>query len=243
MLREEKALLAGGGVLAAIAAAGIFAMVSGGGDDNTVATQPYKPEQAPATQPNETMTRQAQLGRMIDNDRAYTGARGYVLTDATPRGQGQCTEDASIARSGWYGGNTGLLYQAEKGGALYTICLSHNNEAVTGGRVMPLNPAPAPRVEQQQPAKPQVDQALLNRMLTEDSHYLSSKGYYIVGNYEALGNCEDHGARGVFNDNAGWLGGNTGILYTIKDEDNNRYWACASHINGRMQEPIMAAPK
>jgi hypothetical protein len=243
MLREEKALLLGGGVLAAVAAAGIFAMVSGG-SDNT-ATQTRQPERTPVTtpetQPNPALLRQAQLTRMVENDRVYTGARGYALTDSAPRGQGQCTEDATIGQSGWYGGNTGLLYQAEKGGALYMICLSHGNEAVTGGRVMPLNPAPAPRVEE--PAKPQIDQVLLNRMISENRRYLSDRGYQIVGSYEALGNCEDHGASGVFNDNAGWKGGNTGILYTIKDEDNNRYWACASHSNGRMQEPIMAAPK
>lgn len=239
MLREEKALLVGGGVLAAVAAAGIFAMVSGGADNTAPVAR--NPVQTPVTQPSEAELRRAQLSRMIENDRAYTGARGYVLTDAAPRGQGQCTEDAAIGRSGWFGGNTGLLYQAEKGGALYMVCLSHGNEAVTGGRVMPLNSAPAPRVEE--PVKPQIDQALLNSMISEDRRYLSDRGYQIVGNYEALGNCEDHGARGVFNDNAGWNGGNTGILYTIKDEDNNRYWACASHINGRMQTPIMAAPK
>lgn len=243
MLREEKALLVGGGVIAMAAAAGIFALVSGGEDNPVyvpppVAHTPVTPAPAPAPQ-NTAALRAEQLARMFNNDRTYAGGYGYVIVDTAPRAQGRCTEEATVNPTGWYGGDTGLLYQAEKGGALYTMCFSHDDEVVTRARAMPLTPAP----QVQAPAEPQVDQVALDRLIAADRAYLNERGYRILGGYEALGTCEDRGASGVFNDNAGWRGNTTGIMYTIADEYGDRYWACASHDrNGRVVD-MTAAPK
>lgn len=235
MLREEKFLLGTGSILAAGAAVAIFTLVAGNDDSqpgNTPTVVQSTPEQ------DSRLVREQQLSRMIANDHAYVGQQGFRIVDSRPRGQGKCAEDATIFQPGWYDGDTGLLYQVEKGGELFAVCFSHDDEAVTRARAVPLNPPAQPPVVRE----PQIDQAMLNTLIRNDRNYLGERGYSIVGNYEALGNCEDHGINGVFNDNAGWKGDDTGILYTINDGEGNPYWACVSHDNGRVID-VTAAPK
>jgi hypothetical protein len=235
MIREQKALAGIGAALTFAVAAALYTPISNHFEEAAAQREQARIEAQARAEAERQARLQAeaeerqriadQLERMIANDNAYVGSEGYAIVDVTPRAQGQCNEDATISNSGWYDGDTGLLYQLEKGGQLFRACISHSDEAVTRARAVSLS-----------------QEDMLSRMLDNDANYLNRNGYSIISNgYEALGTCSDQGAKGVFNDNSGWNGPNTGIMYKVQDNKGTDYWACLSHNNNEQVSSAIAS--